>query len=599
MITKIQITNIKGFGSTNNILDVELQPSKVNIVVAPNGFGKTSLTTAFKCVMKNSRRLEVEKDLKYYKDESKTSVFRITEERTTYVSDSIKNDIATHFNCQVISSLLKADTISKKIGTFINTDAYLDINSVVLRSVKTKPVIFYKVTEIRNYFGIKGKVLENIDACLENVTFIQGLSSYFDAFRKFEGKNRKKIINDIMTYVNGQTTSLDVIKRNVDLSIIKTDEYYSSFQNFFSKCFSGQTDWYVFSAFYQILYLYKNKNADLKQWIEAIEYKAFKEKLNQNLADFNSSWKENLKAVEHTKGQKTMLQVDFPHADELSNGQRDVMSFVVQLMDVQSKLKENKKNIVVIDEIFDYMDDANLITAQYYLTQYLKLNTNNLYVLILSHLDPTYFKNYIFSKSIINVCYLNKQALSLSDEMKAFLVYRGSLNRKQEDSNLLYKDISNYYFHYNPNSKDLIPQIHSSIPHLQKNWFKADNLKRYILGEMNKYLSGTTDYDPYSVCLAIRIRVEKLAYEKLTSQNTRDEFLNINKTKDKLLFVENQGIIIPDSFYVMGSIYNDAEHLNDPNKDKNCIYKLYHKVIKKLVQNFFAYDGTPIDISQL
>lgn len=402
-----------------------------------------------------------------------------------------------------------------------------------------------------------------------------------------------------MTYVNGQTTSLDVIKRNVDLSIIKTDEYYSSFQDFFSKCFSGQTDWYVFSAFYQILYLYKNKNADLKQWIEAIEYKAFKEKLNQNLADFNSSWKENLKAVEHTKGQKTMLQVDFPHADELSNGQRDVMSFVVQLMDVQSKLKENKKNIVVIDEIFDYMDDANLITAQYYLTQYLKLNKNNLYVLILSHLDPTYFKNYIFSKSIINVCYLNKQALSLSDEMKAFLVYRGSLNRKQEDSNLLYKDISNYYFHYNPNSKDLTPQIHSSIPHLQKNWFKADNLKRYILGELNKYLSGITDYDPYSVCLAIRIRVEKLAYEKLTSQNTRDEFLNTNKTKDKLIFVENQGIIIPDSFYVMGSIYNDAEHLNDPNKDKNCIYKLYHKVIKKLVQNFFAYDGTPIDISQL
>lgn len=469
----------------------------------------------------------------------------------------------------------------------------------MLRSVKTKPVNFYKVTEIRNYFGIKGKVLENIDACLENVTFIQGLSSYFDAFRKFEGKNRKKIINDIMTYVNGQTTSLDVIKRNVDLSIIKTDEYYSSFQDFFSKCFSGQTDWYVFSAFYQILYLYKNKNADLKQWIEAIEYKAFKEKLNQNLADFNSSWKENLKAVEHTKGQKTMLQVDFPHADELSNGQRDVMSFVVQLMDVQSKLKENKKNIVVIDEIFDYMDDANLITAQYYLTQYLKLNKNNLYVLILSHLDPTYFKNYIFSKSIINVCYLNKQALSLSDEMKAFLVYRGSLNRKQEDSNLLYKDISNYYFHYNPNSKDLTSQIHSSIPHLQKNWFKADNLKRYILGELNKYLSGTTDYDPYSVCLAIRIRVEKLAYEKLTSQNTRDEFLNTNKTKDKLLFVENQGIIIPDSFYVMGSIYNDAEHLNDPNKDKNCIYKLYHKVIKKLVQNFFAYDGTPIDFSQL
>lgn len=249
MITKIQITNIKGFGSTNNILDVELQPSKVNIVVAPNGFGKTSLTTAFKCVMMNSRRLEVEKDLKYQKDDSKVSVFRITEDRTTYVSDNSKNEIATNFNCQVISSLLTADTISKKIGAISHIDAYLDINSVVLRSVKTKPVKLYKVTEIRNYFGIKGKVLENIDACLENVTFIQGLSSYFYAFRKFDGKNRKKMINDIVTYVNGQTTSLDVIKRNVDLSIIKTDEYYSSFQDFFSKCFSGKTDWYVFLLF--------------------------------------------------------------------------------------------------------------------------------------------------------------------------------------------------------------------------------------------------------------------------------------------------------------------------------------------------------------
>ena len=276
-----------------------------------------------------------------------------------------------------------------------------------------------------------------------------------------------------------------------------------------------------------------------------------------------------------------MLQVEFPHADELSNGQRDVMSFVVQLMDVQSKLKKNKKNIVVIDEIFDYMDDANLITAQYYLTQYLKLNKNNLYVLILSHLDPTYFKSYIFSKSTINVCYLNKQALAISAEMKAFLVFRSSLDKKNAEQNSLYKDISNFYFHYNPNSKDLTSRVHSNIVHLQTNWFKDDNLKRYILGELNKYLSGKTDYDPYSVCLAIRIRVEKAAYEMLNSPISRDEFLGINKTKDKLLYVESFGHNVPDSFYVMGSIYNDAEHLNDPDKDKNCIYKLYHKVIMK------------------
>lgn len=91
-----------------------------------------------------------------------------------------------------------------------------------------------------------------------------------------------------------------------------------------------------------------------------------------------------------------------------------------------------------------------------------------------------------------------------------------------------------------------------------------------------------------------------MAYEKLNTQEERDEFLKINKTKDKLQYVEDCGLLIPDSYYVMGSIYNDAEHLVEPSKDKNCIYKLYHRVIKKIVVNFFKYDGEiPIEISKL
>ena len=321
MITQIKITNIKGFGADNNALDLNLNPNKVNIVVAPNGFGKTSLTTAFKCVMKNSRRLEVDKEFKYQKDEQKTSVFRITEDGNTYVSDSTNNDIALHFNCQVISSLLTADTISKKIGAYTHTEAYLDINSVVLRSVKTKPENLYKVTEIRNHFGVKGKVLGNIEACLEHITFMHGLSSYFDVFKKFEGKNRKKIIDDIVEFVNKQTTSLDTIRKSVDLTIIKNDEHYTIFQDFFSKCFEGKTDWDVFSAFYQLQYLYQNKKNILNQWIEAIEYKAFKEKLNQNLADFNSSIIRKTKCYQSAK-RSVYLFKSLPTQERGYNGVR-------------------------------------------------------------------------------------------------------------------------------------------------------------------------------------------------------------------------------------------------------------------------------------
>jgi AAA15 family ATPase/GTPase len=45
-IILIEIENIKGI--SNLKLDSQLSPSKVNIFVAPNGFGKTSFGTGFK-----------------------------------------------------------------------------------------------------------------------------------------------------------------------------------------------------------------------------------------------------------------------------------------------------------------------------------------------------------------------------------------------------------------------------------------------------------------------------------------------------------------------------------------------------------------------
>ena len=49
MIEKIQITNIKGIGDNtkNSTYEFELRPNRPHILVAPNGFGKSSLATAF------------------------------------------------------------------------------------------------------------------------------------------------------------------------------------------------------------------------------------------------------------------------------------------------------------------------------------------------------------------------------------------------------------------------------------------------------------------------------------------------------------------------------------------------------------------------
>ena len=58
MITNIKIENIKGFGITNNSFDLEIKPRKVNILVAPNGFGKSSITAAFNSLAKGKIKVE-------------------------------------------------------------------------------------------------------------------------------------------------------------------------------------------------------------------------------------------------------------------------------------------------------------------------------------------------------------------------------------------------------------------------------------------------------------------------------------------------------------------------------------------------------------
>jgi ABC-type cobalamin/Fe3+-siderophores transport system ATPase subunit len=62
VIRKIAITNIKGIGdgTTNGMYEFDIPKNKPSILVAPNGFGKSSLATAFKSL--KSSKIELHKD---------------------------------------------------------------------------------------------------------------------------------------------------------------------------------------------------------------------------------------------------------------------------------------------------------------------------------------------------------------------------------------------------------------------------------------------------------------------------------------------------------------------------------------------------------
>ena len=81
---------------------------------------------------------------------------------------------------------------------------------------------------------------------------------------------------------------------------------------------------------------------------------------------------------------------------------------------------------------------------------------------------------------------------------------------------------------------------------------------------MSAYLNDK-EYDPIAVSCAVRILIEKRVYFKLPEE-FRENFLNTHKTKCKLKFAEEHYIEVPEIFYLLGVIYNDALHLNE-NRD--------------------------------
>ena len=74
-------------------------------------------------------------------------------------------------------------------------------------------------------------------------------------------------------------------------------------------------------------------------------------------------------------------------------------------------------------------------------------------------------------------------------------------------------------------------------------------MHNYVIGECNNYLSGQATFDPYAICISVRLRLEKIVYESINGAAEKNQFLQTNKTNDKMNYARNIGVSIPDSFF--------------------------------------------------
>jgi hypothetical protein len=89
-------------------------------------------------------------------------------------------------------------------------------------------------------------------------------------------------------------------------------------------------------------------------------------------------------------------------------------------------------------------------------------------------------------------------------------------------------------------------------------------------------------YDPIAVCLAVRVRIEELIYNQIRVE-LRGELIDTHGTTDKRQFALKNGVCFPETYFLLGIVYNHPLHEVGVNMDKPMGMKLENGTIKNMI----------------
>lgn len=562
MLNSIKIRAIKGIEDKK--IELNLYPNKPSILVAPNGFGKSSLAIAFASF--NNKRIILEEDNICEGHTATEALIEVVADKVSYTITSSQNNFSPDFSCFVINSSLYAESKSQYMGGYMGHKAKLAIQDIELeKKVPGKQNVTYSIAANKKKFGINGKILPDISYLIKNVKLVDKLKAL-----RLEDFKKKRTYLEPLRNIKNDINNYNGSKDNI-LSLINKDQVsrFDSIGCLFDlketvKAYSKRKE-NTGELYLECIQLVDFMSSDeFRAYANWCNYKASKDYIEALIRDIDTTNSSDLKIEEQGRNPKKLV-LKFPSAKRISNGQRDILTFVAKLYCAKKELKK-KNNILIIDEIFDYLDDANLIAFQYFVIKFIedyKKAEENLYCILLTHLDPVYFQHFCFSNHKLQIRYLQKSGTCSGEVLE--------LMKKRDNS----ENISKFLFHFHPPSETV-------EGHENTKWYQ--DLYDEVI---NKYLKGLK-YDPLKICLAVRIKIEELAYTKLEDEDSKSQFIDKHTTKNKLEFVGDKGIDYPETWSLLGVIHNDYLHWRD-NRDYETplISKLSNIIVKHMIQTVF------------
>src|SRR5690606_23073570 len=101
-----------------------------------------------------------------------------------------------------------------------------------------------------------------------------------------------------------------------------------------------------------------------------------------------------------------------------------------------------------------------------------------LYPIILTHLNPNYFKNFAFSNQ--KVYYLDKSNIQVNQSIVRLL--------RNRDHQSIKDDVSKHLLHFEPTHINKRAEFNAIG--LRELWGESDNFYQFLFGEVDNYLNG-------------------------------------------------------------------------------------------------------------
>lgn len=574
-IQKLKIWNVKGISELS--VEALLLPNRPNILVAPNGFGKSSIATAFASLEPGGIQLS-EDDARNNDLTNLPRLEIVLTDNRTIVADSTTNAIKDLFHVCVAHNALKPTATAKHFKGRTIAKARMDIKpTVLIRTIPQRVDFRYNYSALKEFFGASAKILPNIGGLYRNLNAIVRIEekSGID-FHEFDLKRYNEPIAAVREQINTlyKHTAVAIIRQiESEQMFVGKSQEMDKLKTAIKETLHYETDAEAYLAVWQYVETRRRMGIDNRKALEYVKFLLKKDYIDKTLDSINPV-KDRFTIVSTVEDRKLLIK--WPRANLLSGGQRDSMVFISQSMECEFHHSGNC--ILVIDEFFDYLDDANIVAFQYYISTMIanfKESGRLIFPILLTHLDPKYLKHFCFNETRLNIVYLQETKARITKPMR-------DLVEKRETTGI--KDIlDKYYFHYSGELLDPLDYTNEfRLNGLNEAWAKPIIFHKKINRELRRYALTQDAYDPIAVCLAVRVRIEELIYNQIRVE-LRDELIRTHGTTDKLQFALKNGVCFPETYFLLGIVYNHPLHEVGENMDKPMGMKLENGTIKNMI----------------